>query len=118
MLNREIILAVKMIMKMIYTHQNTILVENAKNILAIHGIESKMKNEFAGGALGELSAIDTWAELWLIDIRDSLRAKALLAPLTDAEEKDDWVCENCGEENGASFSSCWQCESPKELKIN
>ncbi|HBY87015.1 MAG TPA: hypothetical protein DEO86_14205, partial [Colwellia sp.] len=37
-------------MKLIYTNENTFLVNNAKNILENQNIEVTLKNEFASGA--------------------------------------------------------------------
>ncbi len=105
-------------MIMIYTHQNPILVENAKNYLAANDVEAILKNEFSGGALGELSAIDSWVELWIVDLRDLSRAKSLLESLLNASEKEDWRCESCGEENGNAFHSCWKCGKQKDVSLN
>ncbi|WP_414654290.1 putative signal transducing protein, partial [Idiomarina abyssalis] len=36
-------------MKLIYTRENKLLVENARNLLQMEGIETVMKNEFSSG---------------------------------------------------------------------
>ncbi|MFA0809817.1 putative signal transducing protein [Microbulbifer epialgicus] len=94
-------------MKLIYTHENRLLVELAKSRLEVAGIAVKLKNEFAQGASGELAPGQVWPELWLERDRDYERARQLLQ---DAEaEQTSWPCPECGEENGAAFDFCWQC---------
>ena len=96
-------------MQLIYTHENNILVGNARNLLSQHGLESILKNEFAGSGAGELSTFDTWQELWVSD-EDYLKAKEVLAVLSDSLEGERWVCEGCGEVNEPTFHSCWNCQ--------
>ncbi|MBU2115180.1 MAG: DUF2007 domain-containing protein, partial [Gammaproteobacteria bacterium] len=43
-------------MKKIYTHDNAFIVHNVKNLVEAQGIEVFLKNEFAQGAVGEVSA--------------------------------------------------------------
>ncbi|WP_226649124.1 DUF2007 domain-containing protein [Microbulbifer variabilis] len=94
-------------MKMIYTHENRLLVELAKSRLEVAGIAVKLKNEFAQGASGELAPSQVWLELWLERDRDYEHACQLLQ---DAEaEQIGWSCFDCGEDNGAAFDYCWQC---------
>lgn len=97
-------------MKVVYSNQNKILVENARNLLAHNGISSILKNEFASGALGELSAIDTWPELWVTD-GDYDSASALVSTLAADPEGQPWLCDHCGEQNEASFDMCWHCNA-------
>ena len=54
-------------MKLVYTNENRMIVGNAKNILEGHGIETILKNEYAQGAVGEISAFDAWPELWVLN---------------------------------------------------
>lgn len=100
-------------MKLIYTHQNAILVQNAKNILVNEGIPVQLKNEFSAGGMGELSAIDSWLELWILDANDQERATQALKCLDEPESQDDWQCANCGEKNYSSFNICWNCQHKK-----
>ena len=97
-------------MLLIYTHQNRLLVENAKNLLLSEGIEVVLKNEHAGAAIGELSAIDCWLEVWLKDPADLPCAKQLIAQLTSEQTAANWLCKNCGEKNYPSFKLCWNCQ--------
>jgi len=98
-------------MKLIYTHENRLLVELAKSKLEVAGIAVFLKNEFAQGGSGDLAPHQAWPELWLERDRDYERARQLLA---DAETQQvSWRCRDCGEENGAAFDYCWNCQQPR-----
>lgn len=95
-------------MKLAYTHENRFLVSNARNILENENIETLLKNEFIGGAAGDLSSFDSWQEIW-VEEKDYSKAKKLLSVLTDNDVFIDWICSTCGEANDTSFEICWKC---------
>ncbi|WP_323846496.1 DUF2007 domain-containing protein [Microbulbifer magnicolonia] len=95
-------------MKLIYTHENRLLVELARSKLEVAGIAVFLKNEFAQGASGDLAPHQAWPELWLERARDYERARQLLADA--GAERGSWVCRRCGEHNGAAFDYCWNCQ--------
>lgn len=96
-------------MMLAYTHENSILVENAKNLLAHNGIPSELRNEYAAGALGELSAFDSWPEVWVSE-EHYAKAKKILAKLSGPIEGKPWTCLNCAEINEPTFQHCWNCQ--------
>lgn len=98
-------------MKLVYSHHNSLLVGNARNILAEAGIDVEVKNDILAGASGELSPIDSWPEVWVVRDSDEPRALSLLQPLTDKHPLSHWLCPVCGESNASSFASCWQCQA-------
>ncbi|AOS96044.1 hypothetical protein AUP74_00574 [Microbulbifer aggregans] len=98
-------------MKLIYTHENRLLVELARSKLEVAGISVFLKNEYAQGATGELAPHQAWPELWLERERDFERAMQLLRE--DAESGSEWGCRRCGESNGAAFDYCWKCGEPR-----
>lgn len=98
-------------MKLLYTHPNRILVENARNIVENAGIETRLQNEFAGGGIGELAPIDAWVELWAVHEQDYEKAKAVLDTAFAPSDELDWRCPKCGEANSSAFEVCWQCQS-------
>ncbi|MEX1034069.1 MAG: DUF2007 domain-containing protein [Cellvibrionaceae bacterium] len=98
-------------MKLLYTHPNRILVENARNIVENAGFNVKLQNEFAAGAMGELAPISAWLELWIVHDRQHDAAKALLQSAFEAEDGAEWRCPRCGENNSPAFEYCWQCQS-------
>ncbi|WGO99052.1 DUF2007 domain-containing protein [Saccharophagus degradans] len=97
-------------MKLVYTHQNGILVGSVKALLEQASIKVEMKNEYASGAVGELSAIDSWPEIWVSNL-DEERAKIIVARLQDNTPREEWVCAACSESNDAAFEVCWQCQA-------
>lgn len=100
-------------MKLIYTHENRFMVANAHNILAQAGIEVVWKNEFAAGAIGEISPFDTWPELWVIDEADYDRAVLTITHAVSTSNEPEWACATCGETNDAAFETCWNCQTEK-----
>lgn len=99
-------------MKLIYTHENRLLVGNAKNILEANGIDVILKNEFSQGGVGELSAIDSWPQLWILNDADYDKAASVMENSLSKDTDPEWKCASCSENNDASFGSCWKCQSP------
>ncbi|GAB5450845.1 MAG: DUF2007 domain-containing protein [Halioglobus sp.] len=102
-------------MKLVYTHENRLLVENARNILEAKNIEVVLKNEFAQGALGEAAPIETWLELWVVDDGAYPLARQIIGSSLSPADAPEWVCPRCKEHNDAAFELCWNCqtESPR-----
>jgi hypothetical protein len=98
-------------MKMLYSHDNSFLVSNLKNIIESHNISTFIKNEFAQGAVGEISAIDSWPELWIHNDADFDRAMAIVESSKNSIKGEDWLCKNCTEKNDPSFEICWNCQN-------
>ncbi|WP_022951028.1 DUF2007 domain-containing protein [Leucothrix mucor] len=100
-------------MKLVYTHENKVLVENARNMLSLKNIETVLKNEFASGAAGDLVPAETWPELWVLDEAHYDEAASILQVLTEKISGPDWICSHCQEPNGAAFESCWNCQTER-----
>jgi hypothetical protein len=97
-------------MKMVYSNENTFLVNNVKNIIEAQEIDVFLKNEFAQGAVGETSAIDTWPEVWVLNDSDFDRAVDIVKSSQSSDSAVDWICGNCSESNDPSFEICWKCQ--------
>ncbi|WP_076419080.1 DUF2007 domain-containing protein [Colwellia sp. UCD-KL20] len=97
-------------MKMIYTNENNFLVNNVKNLIEAQNIKTFIKNEFAQGAVGEVSAFDSWPEVWVYDDADFDRADEIAKASQKTIKADDWICKNCSEDNDPSFEVCWSCQ--------
>lgn len=97
-------------MKLVYTNENTLLIGNVQNILNNAGIHTCLKNEYAGGASGDLSFLNTWQELWIVNDEDYERATDLINQ-SSHKDTNDWLCTKCGENNSSAFDFCWNCES-------
>ena len=98
-------------MKMVYTNENHFLAHNVKNIIETQGINTFIKNEFSQGAVGEISAFDSWPEIWVFDDSDYERAVEIVKSSQKSNKTLDWLCSNCAEKNDASFEICWNCQS-------
>lgn len=97
-------------MKLLYTHENKIIVENIRNWLQEEGLETVLKNEFSSGGMGELSPMETWPELWVSE-QYFEKAKSALDKFGQPSTRVSWQCSKCGEKNEGAFEVCWQCQS-------
>ncbi|MEX0738959.1 MAG: DUF2007 domain-containing protein [Pseudohongiella sp.] len=99
-------------MKLIYTHDNIVVLHSVKNILALNGIESFVKNEHTIPVGANHGINNTFLELWLRDDRDDEKAAAIIeSEIENQNPKDAWTCSGCGEENDGSFDVCWKCQN-------
>ena len=98
-------------MKLVYTHANPLLVGNAQNLIEQAGIAVTLKNQFASSGVGELSAFDSWPEVWVVNDADYARAAAIVASALSASDAPEWICPQCREHNDAAFEHCWQCQT-------
>jgi hypothetical protein len=96
--------------KLLYTHENRLIVSNLANILEQSNITIHLKNEYAGAAAGDIVPHETWLEIWVDDI-DYESALSLIEKNTADLHAPDWYCQQCDEFNPASFELCWQCGS-------
>ena len=96
-------------MKLVYTHPSNIVVAQARSALELAGIECTLRNEYAGGAFGELAPIDTWPELWVLRDRDFERANTTLENAQAEVKEADWQCDSCQGHSPATFDICWRC---------
>ena len=98
-------------MKLIYTSFDLIQVNNVRNLLAAYGIAATLRNEFLGGAAGELPLNEVWPELWVED-HYAVRAQDLINEYETSEETvTAWHCPCCGELIEGQFSQCWSCST-------
>ncbi|MDP2562841.1 DUF2007 domain-containing protein [Psychrobium sp. 1_MG-2023] len=100
-------------MKLIYSNENSFLVNNMKNLVEAQRIEVFVKNEFAQGALGEISVFDAWPELWVVNDADFDRAMTIVDASQNQNHGSEWLCQGCFEKNDAAFEVCWQCQREK-----
>jgi len=87
------------------------MVYQIKQLLDDHHIPNFIKNEFAIGAIGELSPLDVMPEVWLTDAEWQPKAEQLIAEFNQVSntETGPWTCSECGEYNDANFELCWKC---------
>ena len=100
-------------MKLLYTNENRLFVSNVKNIVECAGVEVILRNEFAGGGVGELSTIDSWLELWVVNDGDYEKANEVIVSSINSDNAQGWFCSGCAEKNDASFDYCWNCQTER-----
>lgn len=99
-------------MQKLFSHDDRFLVQQVRSELDIANIPYLVKNEYAGGAMGELPWQETQMELWLLDEQWFHKASQIVKALTPERNSESWKCEQCGEVNDGQFSICWQCQQP------
>lgn len=94
----------------VYTGEVLALVENMKNLLKMHNIESTIKNQYLSAAVGEIPPNEAWPQLWVAD-QDFERAKKIVedAERDSPESQKVLICPKCGEEVEGQFAECWNC---------
>lgn len=101
-------------MKLIYTHENHMLLHSAKNILDQNNIETVFNNEHSAPNGGNLGISNIFQELWVVNDADYLRACEIIErEITNPAPKATWICTHCKEENAGSFDFCWNCQTAK-----
>jgi hypothetical protein len=98
-------------MKMIYSNESIFLVSNVKNLIEAQGISVFLKNEFAQGAIGGISAFDSWPEVWVTNDADFEQATQITDLSQSNAKTEDWICQQCSEQSAPSFEVCWSCGS-------
>lgn len=89
------------------------MVWQIKQLLEQHGIPCFIKNEFAIGAMGELSPFDVLPEVWLADEGWLPKAQQFIQNFEyQPTRQAAWLCAQCQESNEANFALCWQCGTP------
>ena len=95
---------------------------NMSSALNEIGIETEIRNDILGGAIGEISPGETWIELWVVRKTQAEAATARIKEILEQPERDDWLCNQCQEPNPATFDVCWQCgeggNHHRSLRIN
>ncbi|MCU7555503.1 DUF2007 domain-containing protein [Alteromonas sp. ASW11-19] len=104
-------------MRKLYASDDRFLLQSVRSELDARNIPYLVKNEFAGGAVGELPWQDTQQEIWVVDEQWFAKATAivdgLMEPGVSPNSAQEWRCPRCREMNGAAFDYCWQCEEPR-----
>ena len=95
-------------MERIYQANNLPEAYLLRGLLAQAGIDVRIFNENAQGAMGEIPFTQAYPELWLADMGRRDEALAIIA----GYEHNSTVsrdCPCCGEENPQTFELCWHC---------
>lgn len=98
-------------MKKIYSASNLQEAYLLVGMLQSAGIEVCVENENLQSGIGEIPFTHAYPELHLIDERDEMAAKAIIAEYECSRiDVPNRLCSHCGEENPGNFSSCWSCD--------
>jgi Putative prokaryotic signal transducing protein len=95
-------------MKRIFRAASLIEVAHARNVLLTAGIQSELRNQYIGGALGDLPMLETWPQLFVDDEDESAACRAL-ARAAHAPTGAPWECAQCKERCEPQFTHCWRC---------
>ena len=77
------------------------------DVLREAGINASLQRQFLGGAAGELPPDQCLPEIWIADVEQEPRARALLHDLQNIPQQR-WMCQ-CGELVEGGFEQCWSC---------
>jgi len=100
-------------MQRLYSAANLPEAHLVRGLLAVAGIDARVLNEYAGGALGELPFAEVAPSVWIDEERDLARARQVIASYEKpAAASGTTRCGACGEESPRDFSICWQCQRP------
>jgi len=73
------------------------------------GIPAHVLNQHAQGGLGDIPFAHTWPEVWIASALDAERAREVIAGYESARVSGPPRRCRCGEDNPATFESCWRC---------
>ncbi len=96
-------------MKRLYGSDDRLLVGHLRALLEAQGIPCVVRNEYLGGAAGELPPHECWPELWVVEAGDWDRARALVEAQLGPTHAPPWTCPDCGEAIEGQFAQCWHC---------
>ena len=79
-----------------------------RDLIESDGIPAEIRGELLAGLAGAIPVADTMPTIWVL-AHNATRARALMASVEAmARSGASWPC-TCGEENEATFGSCWRC---------
>jgi hypothetical protein len=98
-------------MKRVYTTDSVAMAWHIRNVLEQYGIDALVKNDKLYAIAGEVPLTECMPEVWVKPL-EYIRAEQIIRELESDAPPDgpDWLCENCGESNAASFDICWNCQ--------
>ena len=97
-------------MRRVYSDENGLRAGQVISLLEQEGIPCLLKNQFLGGARGELPVNECWPEVWVLHENDYDAAMRIIDDVILAPPVGGpgWRCA-CGEHIEGQFTSCWSC---------
>lgn len=97
-------------MRRIFTANHLAHAELIAEHLRSEGVDTQIRNQFLGGAAGEIPVFDCQPELWLVDERMAPRAIELINQFESSDQDfPEWSCQQCGEVIDGNYDRCWRC---------
>ena len=97
-------------MKKIYSAANLMEAHIILDLLNHAGINARLFNENAQGAVGEIPFTHAYPDIWVINDADVERGKLVVTRYESSPVDTGIVfCNSCGEENPRNFQLCWHC---------
>lgn len=97
-------------MKKIYSAANLMEAHIILDLLMHMGINARLFNENAQGAVGEIPFSNTYPDIWVVNDSDVERGKSVIGQYESSPIDTGVVfCSACGEENPRNFQLCWHC---------
>ena len=98
-------------MKRVHSSADRIQTAWLASLLEAANITCVLRNEYLGGAIGELPINESWPEIWVVDDHDAAPAERLITQALQGQSApgEAWVCDQCGERLDGQFGACWQC---------
>jgi Putative prokaryotic signal transducing protein len=104
----------------VYSAQNTMMVDQMRDVLERQGIDSVVRSRDLSGLTGAVPSNECWTELWIVDDADAAEAEELIAAAIGGEAVDvaDAAkplravarhCSHCHATLEAGFDVCWRC---------
>ena len=97
-------------MKRICSAMNLPEAQLIADMLVQAGIRTRVFNQNAAGALGELPVDAAQPQLWVEDDNRLDEARKLVESFQTADIRGyPWTCRECRESNPVTFETCWNC---------
>jgi hypothetical protein len=97
-------------MKKLCSTANIIEAQLLADLLKQDGIDVRVFNQYALGAMGEIPFTHTYPELWVVNDHDLGRAAVVTNAAARSLMQDALKpCRCCGEQLQADLLSCWNC---------
>ncbi len=100
-------------MKKVYSAANVPEAYLVRDQLQHAGIEARVLNEHAIGALGDMPLASAYPQVWIERDHQSHHARQIIAEYesqrTDSQARH---CFKCGESSPGQFDLCWNCAEP------
>jgi hypothetical protein len=97
-------------MKKLCSTANIIEAQLLADLLKQDGIDVRVFNQYALGAMGEIPFTQTYPELWVVNDHDLGRAESVARAVEHAARANvHKLCRGCGEQLSVDLLSCWNC---------